>query len=392
MHQQPEHDERYRICEEYMTVMYKLWNSSWRSDAVVRDTSPHASLRGPPSSRRPPDYPTPSEGVYTRADRVREINHQGKYFTVPGPHICAPSPQRTPVIMQAGTSSAGQAFAASHAEAIFISGHSPASVAKSVSSIRARAASAGRDPQSIKFLAKMMPVLGRTQEEADAKYRDYLSYGSYEGALALFGGWTGTDMSKYTDDQELNLVESNAIRSYIEGLMKHAPRDGRKWTKRTLAEHIMVGGLGACIVGTPAVVADYLEEWVAEADVDGFNLCYAILPQSFVDVIELLVPELQRRGLFWMDYAVQGGTYRENLNCRAGQREPLADHPAAGYIWRAGNKEGEDEEEQVNGVRVEEKKSAGAGTVTKLSPAAMRVLDDRFATALSSRGMPVTYS
>lgn len=271
MTEQPEHDERYRICEEYMEVMYKLWNSSWRDDAVVRDTSPHASTKGSPSAHRPPDYPNPHEGIYTHSDRVREIHHKGKYFTVPGPHICQPSPQRTPVIMQAGTSSSGQAFAARHAEAIFVSGHSPASVAKSVSSIRALAAKNGRDPSSIKFLAKMMPIIAPTQAAADAKYRDLVQYGSYEGALALFGGWTGVDMAQYGDDQELNLVESNAIRSYIEALMKHAPKKG-KWTKKTLAEHIMVGGLGATVVGTPETVADYFEEWVREADVDGFNI------------------------------------------------------------------------------------------------------------------------
>ena len=92
---QLEHDERYAVCEEYMDVVYKLWNSSWRSDAVKLDRK---------------------KGIYTDPNLVREINHKGKYFTVPGPHFCAPSPQRTPVIMQAGTSRAGKEFAAKHAE------------------------------------------------------------------------------------------------------------------------------------------------------------------------------------------------------------------------------------------------------------------------------------
>ena len=156
-----------------MEVMYKLWGSSWRRDAVKLDRK---------------------RGVYTEPSLVRQINHKGKHFTVPGPHMCAPSPQRTPVIFQAGTSPAGKAFAATHAEGIFVSGHSPASVAKSVRQIREQAVKAGRDPTNIKFLAKCCPVIGSTIQEAEAKYADYLSYGDHEGALALFGGWTGVDM------------------------------------------------------------------------------------------------------------------------------------------------------------------------------------------------------
>lgn len=181
---QPEHDERYAICEEYMQVVYKLWNSSWRDDAVKLDAK---------------------AGIYTDPKLVREIDHQGKYFTVPGPHFCQPSPQRTPVIMQAGTSKAGKEFAARHAEAIFVSAHAPVSVAKSIADIRARAKELGRDPAKIKFLAKFCPVLGRTQEEAEQKYRDYVQYGDYEGALALFGGWTGVDMVRVSEFEGLLL-------------------------------------------------------------------------------------------------------------------------------------------------------------------------------------------
>lgn len=189
---QPDHDDRYAVAEEYVKVTYKLWESSWRSDAVVLDRE-----------RR----------VYTEPSRVREINHKGKYFTVPGPHICQPSPQRTPVILQAGTSKAGKTFAAQHAEAIFVGGHSPSVVAKNIAEVRDLAHKQfGRDPQSIKFLALLCPVLGHTEEEAWEKFKYYRSLGSIDGALALFGGWTGIDLSKYGDDEELRQVESNAIR------------------------------------------------------------------------------------------------------------------------------------------------------------------------------------
>ena len=266
---------------------------------------------------------------------MRTIDHVGKYYTVPGPHICQPSPQRTPVIMQAGTSRAGKAFAARNAEAIFVAGHSPSVVAKNVAEIRAAARDDyGRDPAAVKFLAMLCPIIGRTPEEARAKYEEYVSYGSEEGALALFGGWTGIDLAQYDDDQELRHVESNAIRSAVEAWSKSAPGTP-KWTKHTVANHIKVGGLGATVVGTAEQVADEMERWVEEADVDGFNLAYALMPRTFEDVIEHLLPVLKKRGLFWDGYLVKGGTYRENLSGRPGTARPPADHPAAKYHWKA---------------------------------------------------------
>ncbi|KAM3429740.1 hypothetical protein NHJ13734_008043 [Beauveria thailandica] len=312
--EQPKHDERYAVAEEYVEVAYKLWQSSWRDDAVKLDRK---------------------TGVYTDPALVRTIDHVGRYFTVPGPHICQPSPQRTPVIMQAGTSSAGKAFAAKNAEAIFVAGHSPSTVAKNIAEIRAKARDEfGRDPQGIKFLALFCPVVGRTQEEAEAKYRDFIQYGSEDGALALFGGWTGIDLSTYGDDEELRHVESNAIRSAVEAWSRATPEVPR-WTKHTVANHIKIGGLGATTVGTPDRIADEMERWVREADVDGFNLAYALFPESFQDVVDLLFPVLRERGLFWDDYAVDGGTYRENLFGNKGGAFPPNDHPAAQYHWKA---------------------------------------------------------
>ncbi|KAI1858024.1 uncharacterized protein JN550_012917 [Neoarthrinium moseri] len=312
--EQPVHDKRYEIAEEYVEVMYKLWQSSWRDDAVKLDRV---------------------KGTYTDPSLVRQINHVGQYYTVPGPHICQPSPQRTPVIMQAGTSKAGKTFAARNAEAIFVAGHSPAVVAKNIAEIRQMARDDyNRDPSSIKFLAMLCPIIGKTQDEAQAKYDDFIQYGSEDGALALFGGWTGIDLAKYGDDEELRHVESNAIRSAVEGWSKSSP-GVPKWTKHTVANHIKIGGLGATVVGTPEHVANEMERWVSEADVDGFNLAYALMPASFEDVIEFLLPVLKQRGLFWEDYAVEGGTYRENIYGKKGVSRPPADHPASQYHWKA---------------------------------------------------------
>ncbi|KAK4663849.1 uncharacterized protein QC763_502260 [Podospora pseudopauciseta] len=309
------HDDRYAQAEEYMKVMYKLFQSSWRDDAVILDRE---------------------RGIYTDPALVREINHKGKFFDVPGPAITQPSPQRTPLLLQAGTSRAGKIFAAQHAEAIFTSAHSPAVCAKSITEIRELARTEfGRDGNRIKVLALVTPILGRTEEEAQAKHAEYRKYASTEGALALFGGWTGIDLDQYGDDEELREVESNAVKSTVTGYAKFSPQNS-KWTKHTVAEHVAIGGNGPIIVGTPEQVADGLERWVEEGGVDGFNFAYALFPQSFKDIIELLLPELRKRGLFWDDYAVPGGTYRENFYGEPGQKHPLPEHVAAKFQWRAG--------------------------------------------------------
>lgn len=187
----------YAIAEEYIRVMYKLFESSWRDDAVILDKA---------------------KGVYTDPSLVREINHKGKYYTVPGPHICQPSPQRTPLLLQAGTSKAGKTFAAQHAEAIFVGGHSPSTIVKNIAEIRALAEGFGRKPEDVKFLAMICPIIGKTEEEARAKYDEYAKYASTDGALALFGGWTGIDLDVYGDDEELRHVQSNAIRYVLQPL------------------------------------------------------------------------------------------------------------------------------------------------------------------------------
>lgn len=175
-----------------MKVMYKLFESSWRDDAVQLDRE---------------------KGIYTSPELIRQINHQGKFFTVPGPHICQPSPQRTPFLLQAGTSKAGKEFAAQHAEAIFVSAHAPAVCAKNIAEVRELAKTKyGRDPSNLKVLALVTPILGRTDEEAQNKLKDFRRYASHEGALALFGGWTGIDLGKYGDEEELRHVESNAVK------------------------------------------------------------------------------------------------------------------------------------------------------------------------------------
>ncbi|PWN39715.1 Nitrilotriacetate monooxygenase component A/pristinamycin IIA synthase subunit A [Ceraceosorus guamensis] len=279
------HAKRYEVAHEYMDVVYKLWESSWADDAVKHDIS---------------------KPLYADPERVRDIKHKGQYYEVPGPHICEPSLQRTPVIFQAGSSGPGLAFAGKHAEVIFIAAHAPQVAKSRVDGARKAAAEAGRDPKKLRVLALLLPIVGKTDEEAEAKHRDFLNNASEEGALALFGGWTGIDLSSYAPDEELrDLPEGNAIKSAVEGFARADPTVG-KWTKSEVANQLKIGGLGPFIVGSASTVANKLEEWVNEAGVDGFNLAYAISPGTFLDTVQLLVPELQKRGHMWSDYPEAG--------------------------------------------------------------------------------------
>ncbi|KAI2607932.1 Nitrilotriacetate monooxygenase component A/pristinamycin IIA synthase subunit A [Hypoxylon sp. NC1633] len=308
---QIEHDERYRIAEEYMNVVYKLWEGSWRDDAVVRDRE---------------------SGQFAVAGRVRPIDHKGKYFQVPGPHISEPSPQRTPFLFQAGTSKAGTEFGAKHAEAVFMGGQLPELVRKSVDALRSTAKDQfGRDPSHIKVFTGVTVIVDETDEKAQAKYRDLLSYGDREGALALFGGWTGNDLSAFSDDEDLILVDKPAIRSVINRWATTVPgTDGLKWTKARIAEFLCIGGMMPKIIGSPKTVVDELERWAEVADIDGFNLAHVVNPGSFEDIIEFVIPELRRRGLFRTEVEHEGVTAREVF---FGQPHLLSDHPGHQFKW-----------------------------------------------------------
>ncbi|RJQ75166.1 LLM class flavin-dependent oxidoreductase [Pseudonocardiaceae bacterium YIM PH 21723] len=305
--QQITHDNRYDIGEEFLEVTYKLWESSWEDDAVVADKE---------------------TGVYADPAKVHPIGHKGKYYSVPGVFLSEPSPQRTPVLYQAGTSGKGKAFAAKHAEAVFVMSHSTEVIRKHVDDIRAQAAGFGRDPRSVKVFALVTPIVAETDEAAQQKFRDYLSRASFDGALTLFGGWTGIDLSEYPADQALTHVHSEAIQSVVENFSKSDP--SRTWTPEEIGKFLGIGGLGPVVVGSPSTVADELERWVEEADVDGFNLAYAVTPGTFEEFIDLVVPELQRRGRVWQDY--ESDTLRENFY-GPGQARLRDDHPGARFRY-----------------------------------------------------------
>lgn len=310
---QENHDDRYDIADEYLEVLYKLWEGSWEQDAVLRDKQ---------------------RGIFADHRKVHPIRHQGKYFTVPGIHICEPSPQRTPVLYQAGASSRGQQFASQNAECVFIAAPSKIAAKKVVQGIRAKLVEQGRDPYSVKIYTLLSIVTDSSDAKAQQKFKEYQSYGSYDGALTLVSGWSGVDFSQYQPTDQVEYIQTNAIQSMLDAYVNADPN--RVWTIEEIANWNSVGGNGPVLVGSAETVADALQEWVTETDVDGFNLAYILAHQTFSDVVEFIVPELQKRGVYQTEYAQ--GTLREKLfgqgahlpenhrgaSYRVGEKNPIA--------------------------------------------------------------------
>ncbi len=282
------HDDRYDLAEEYLEVLYKLWECSWEDDAVVRDKR---------------------NCVYTDPAKVHPIRHQGHHFSVPGIHLCEPSPQRTPVLFQAGTSSRGKSFAGRHAECVFMSGPSKTIIKRYADDTRSALVEAGRAPEDVVIYSQALVVTGRTEAEARAKYEGLCAHTNTDASLALLSGWTGIDFSQCDPDSTLEYVENDAGRTALASFTKSDPN--RKWTVREVAQFVALGGRGPVLVGSPPQIADQMESWVDETGVDGFNLAFALSPGTFRDLVDFIVPELQARQRYRTQYAE--GTLREKL-------------------------------------------------------------------------------
>ncbi|MFD2759329.1 LLM class flavin-dependent oxidoreductase [Gulosibacter faecalis] len=299
------HDERYELAEEFLDVVYKLLEGSWDDDAVAFDAE---------------------RGVFTDPEKVHPIHHEGKYFSVPGFAITEPSPQRTPVIFQAGASTRGRRFAASHGEGVFISPANPEGARVITDDIRDLAEAQGRKRDDVKVFALVTVITDETDEKAQAKFEEYLRYANPEGVLALYGGWTGIDYSKFDLDEPLEAVDNDSLRSVLASLT--SADNSIQWTVRDIVERRGIGGMGPVIVGGPETVADELERWIEVGDLDGFNFAYAITPGTFEDLVDYVVPELQRRGRAQTEYS--GTTLRESLYGE-GTTRVFESHPAAQY-------------------------------------------------------------
>jgi FMN-dependent oxidoreductase (nitrilotriacetate monooxygenase family) len=285
--QQAAHDDRYDLADEYMAIMYALWEGSWADDAVVLDQQ---------------------NQIYADPAKVRKIHHQGKQYSIEAMHLCEPSPQRTPVLYQAGSSTRGREFAAAHAECVFVNGQKMEGVRAIVDDIGARAVAAGRFPDDIKIFMGATIVTGRTEKDAREKYEDYRRYVSSEAALVHAAASLGIDFAKYDLDEPIQTGKSAAIVSNVEAMTRSA---GPQWTKRKLIEQMVLGSRQPPMVGSAEQIADALEQWADQAGIDGFNLSRTVVPECFNDIIELVIPILQERGRYKTSYS--RGTLRDKL-------------------------------------------------------------------------------
>jgi long-chain alkane monooxygenase len=274
MTEQLSHDERYDRADEFMQVVYGLWEQSWADDAVLAD-------RG----RR----------IYADPSRIRPINHDGRYYSVAGPHLVEPSPQRTPVLFQAGTSGRGVRFAGTHAEVIFVGGDTAEAQLTAREHITVAATAVGRDPDDVRLIGGLQVIVGRTRDQAERRAQEYVDYLSAEGSLAHWCGVSGRDLAAHDEatvfaDGSTDHVQTQARRFSAAG--------GAARTVGSLKAHF--GTLGSYvqpIVGTPDEVTDEIERRAAAGQLDGFNVQPIVSPETLDDFAEYIAPRLRERGL-----------------------------------------------------------------------------------------------
>ena len=282
-----EHDERYRRAREFYDVVTGLWDS-WADDAFKRDVE---------------------DGLFFDPERLHVLDHKGKYFSVRGPLNVARPVQGWPVIVQAGASEAGRQLAAETAEVIFASGGTLADAKAFYADVKGRMTKLGRARDHMKVLPGALVVVGETLEEAKAKRATLDSLVHPDSGLASLSIALGHDASGFDLDGPLpEIPESNASQTGRQRVIERARRDNL--TVRQLAQ--IAGSYGGLsFTGTPATIADQMEEWLYAEGCDGFNVMFPYVPGGLDDFVDKVVPELQRRGLFRTEY--EGTTLRDHL-------------------------------------------------------------------------------
>jgi FMN-dependent oxidoreductase (nitrilotriacetate monooxygenase family) len=264
------HDERYAIAEEYMEVMYRLWEGCWEDGAQVFDIN-----KGP-------------FGTAYDFSKIHKLEFEGKYHKVSAIHQTHPSPQRTPLLFQAGASKAGIQFAGKHAEGLYCAGVTIEQTKEYIQKVRNVAVENGRSPDAVKFFLGITPIIGKTVEEANEKFETMRKNLHVIGGLARFGGISGVDLSKFPLDEPFEFkgeLTDVGIHTTIENLKKNPDTDQfgkeKPWTPRKIGELMAAGAPGPMPVGTPEMVADVFQKWFEEAGVDGFNVCCSLIRSNY---------------------------------------------------------------------------------------------------------------
>jgi FMN-dependent oxidoreductase (nitrilotriacetate monooxygenase family) len=298
--EQLDHDARYDRADEFLQATTGLWDS-WEDDALVLDRV---------------------NGYFADPDKVHELNHEGAWFSVRGPLTVPRSPQGRPVLLQAGSSGRGRDFAARWAELIF-SGDPDVDIARAhYKDQKERVAAVGRDPESVKMLPMVYTVVGESRAQAEDREQVFLhELVDPQASLTLLSELMNYDFSGMALDAPItdDLIASvSGIRGLVQNIRQHI--GGQTVTLADLANHRATLLQGPRFVGTGTVVADQMEEWLAGDACDGFVIAATHTPGAYEDVVRLVVPELQRRGVFRDRY--RGETLRDNL----GLSRPVAHH------------------------------------------------------------------
>jgi alkanesulfonate monooxygenase len=290
-----EHGERYDRAVEFVDVVCGLWDS-WDDDALIRDRA---------------------TGRYFDPAKLHVLNHKGKHFSVRGPLNVARPPQGYPVLFQAGSSEVGREMAARFAEGVFTPQHTLEGAQEFYRDLKGRMARYGRPPEALKVMPGLNAIVGRTAKEADEKYR-YLQSKIHPdvGLELLSNALGGFDLSEYDIDGPLPEVPDHygvlSSQTSLRNVVRWARTEGL--TIRQLYERFAGARGQRTVTGSPVDIADEMETWFRRYGVDGFLVHPAYLPGGLDDFVDLVIPELQSRGLFRAEY--EGATLRENMGLK----------------------------------------------------------------------------
>ncbi|MFT4044668.1 MAG: NtaA/DmoA family FMN-dependent monooxygenase [Gordonia sp. (in: high G+C Gram-positive bacteria)] len=285
------HDERYQWAQEYLDVAYKLWEHSWEDGAVLHDTSTNR---------------------FFDPDKIHTIDHVGQRYRVQGPHLVEPSPQRTPVLFQAGNSPAGRNFAVRNAEVTFLPSISPATASADIAVLDNLAVAAGRSPTALKKIVALSTIIGSTEEEAARKQQYFRDNIDFEALQAFWSGGSGIDLTSIDPETPVSELAARAqLGDHVQSIFRAAAQsldqpESVSWRDYLLNQGLLPGRFA----GTPEQIADHVAEWVT-AGADGFNVVPITTLGWWDEWVDHVVPVLQERGLAQRDYA--RGTLRQKL-------------------------------------------------------------------------------
>lgn len=293
----PDHDRRYARAREFVEIVKGLWDS-WEDDAFIRDKH---------------------SGIFVDTTKLHLLGHRGKFLSVRGPLNIARPPQGYPVLVQAGASDAGIEFGAEFGEVVFTAEPSLENGRKFYAILKQKARRLGREDDQVLVMPGIIPIVGRTKQEASEKLQKLQSYTHIDAAIGLADRWLGsvTDLRSLDLDSLVpeSLPQTNFLQSRQKVLLELAARQKLSW--RQLVRVISDSRGHLMLVGTPDEIVNVMEETFDQRAADGFNVAPATVPGGFKDFVDLVVPELRRRGKFRSQFA--GQTLRENL----GLKRPL---------------------------------------------------------------------